>query len=121
MQGSDACPGSGCFEFDVLTLMRSGNHLLDAGAAEDSDLHGRPVCLSSRYLLFVEPCLFIVEMTRVALHGCKCNIMLLTFQTSITTAALPSFFSSFFEGTALPSLEESHEDTGVYVRNYLEE
>ena len=60
-------------------------------------------------------------MTRVALHGCKCNIMLLTFQTSITTAALPSFFS-FFEGTALPSLEESHEeDTGVYVRNYLEE
>ena len=95
MQGADACPGSGCFEFDVLTLMRSGNHLLDAGAAEDSDLHGRPVCLSSRYLLFVEPCLFIVEMTRVALHGCKCNIMLLTFQTSITTAALPSFFFLF--------------------------
>ncbi|KAG2569583.1 N-acylphosphatidylethanolamine synthase-like isoform X3 [Panicum virgatum] len=48
VQGADPCPGSGCFEFDVLTLMRSGNHLLDAGAAEDRDLHGRPVCLSSR-------------------------------------------------------------------------
>ena len=107
MQGADACPGSGCFEFDVLTLMRSGNHLLDAGAAEDRDLHGRPVCLSSRYLLFVEPCLFIVEMTQVALHGCKCNIiMLLTFQMSIIRAALSSLEECHEEDTSVSALSK---------------